>query len=133
MQDLDPEIERAVTDAVSVFRRAGAKVKDVQISALDDAPDAAGLITLAEAIAFYHPYIESNPQGIGPKVLERLKRAYQLNARDLVLAHRRRLEVIATLEKVYEMFDILVGATIPAFPERSALERSRSAAARPRF
>ena len=122
MRDLDPEIARAVESAIAVFRRANAWVTEVKIPELEGNPDAAGLITLAEAIAFYHPHIEAHPEtvgrstGLGPKVLERLKRAYQISARDLVLAHRQRLATITALERTFESVSVLVGATIPAFP-----------------
>lgn len=129
MRDLDPEIARAVEGAIAVFRRANAWVTEVKIPELDGNPDAAGLITLAEAIAYYHPYIEKaetagrsdgqtvgSSTGLGPKVLERLKRAYDISARDLVLAHRQRLATIAALERTFESVSVLVGATLPAFP-----------------
>ena len=116
MRDMDTEITACVEDALKVFARAGAKVREVRIPELEGHPDAAGLLTLAEAIAFYHPHIEANPQGVGPRVLERLKRAYQVTARDLVLAQRKRLEVIAAIERTFETFKVLAGATIPAFP-----------------
>lgn len=49
MHDLDPAIERAVADAITLFERAGHRLVEVEIAGLPEAHVASGMITGAEA------------------------------------------------------------------------------------
>jgi Asp-tRNA(Asn)/Glu-tRNA(Gln) amidotransferase A subunit family amidase len=81
-----------------------------------EAPDASGLITLAEAAAHYQPFIERNPAGLSRPVRERLDRAFSLTAIELARAQAARPRLREALAAVFRSVDVLAGATLPAFP-----------------
>jgi aspartyl-tRNA(Asn)/glutamyl-tRNA(Gln) amidotransferase subunit A len=71
------------------------------------------VITGAEALAYHDERLRQRPEGFGPLVRQRLEKASQLTAVELVRAERKRLEFMAAFDGVFEEVDCLVGATIP--------------------
>jgi aspartyl-tRNA(Asn)/glutamyl-tRNA(Gln) amidotransferase subunit A len=116
MRDLAPDIAQAINAAVDVFRDLGATVSEVDVPGLEGSPESSGKITLAEAAAHYEPLLKTNPDGLGHAVRQRLEAAFQLPAVELARAYRHGVVLRQEIGRVFRRMDLLLGATIPAFP-----------------
>jgi len=113
LRDLDPEVAAAVQEAIDLLRRSGVTIREVTLPELEGVQAASGVITGAEALAYHDERLRQRPDGFGPLVRQRLEKASQLTAMELVRAERKRLELVAAFDRVFEEVDCLVGATIP--------------------
>ena len=118
LRDLDPEVGAAVQEAIDLLRRSGVTIREVTLPELEGVQAASGVITGAEALAYHDERLRQRPDGFGPLVRQRLEKASQLTAMELVRAERKRLELVAAFERVFEEVDCLVGATIPILPPK---------------
>ena len=118
LRDLDPEVAAAVQEAIDLLRRSGVTIREVTLPELEGVQAASGVITGAEALAYHDERLRQRPDGFGPLVRQRLEKASQLTAMELVRAERKRLELVAAFERVFEEVDCLVGATIPILPPK---------------
>jgi aspartyl-tRNA(Asn)/glutamyl-tRNA(Gln) amidotransferase subunit A len=118
LRDLDPEVGAAVQEAIDLLRRSGVAIREVSVPELEGAQAASAVITGAEALAYHDERLRQQPEGFGPLVRQRLEKASQLTAVELVRAERKQLELMAAFERVFEEVDCLVGATIPILPPK---------------
>jgi aspartyl-tRNA(Asn)/glutamyl-tRNA(Gln) amidotransferase subunit A len=118
LRDLDPEVGAAVQSALDWLRREGAAVRDVTVPELEGVLPASAVITSAEAVSYHDERLREHPEGFGPLVRQRLENGYRLTAVELVRAERKRLELMAGFDRIFEEVDCVVGATIPILPTR---------------
>ena len=116
LRDLDPEIEQAVQAAIEVFRQAGVTIRDVALPELEGSHGSSALITVTEAATYHEQGLRERPDGIGTAVRERLEGAHRYTAVDRVRAERHQVAVTQAFDRAFEEVDILIGATLPAFP-----------------
>jgi aspartyl-tRNA(Asn)/glutamyl-tRNA(Gln) amidotransferase subunit A len=114
----DPDVSRAMTDALAVFRELGAKVTTVDIPALNDAWPIAERIICAEASTVHAPYLDSVPELYGAKIRKFLERARTISAQDYVKARGDKARFKRTVLSALSAYDALVlpGALTPPPP-----------------
>ena len=113
---VDPEIEQAVWSGIDVLKQAGLAVKAVDIERLVDAIPASAVIASVEALCYHREFLDTNQDGYGENVFERLQTGRQHEAVDLAEAFFTRTEIGRAFAQVFEEVDCLVGATIPCLP-----------------
>ena len=115
---IDPEVARAVEDAIGVYRALGATVEDVDGTALWDARQAASDIMLADARRFHDDWLRDRLEDYGADVRERLMRRTDMSADELLLAMRVRDAVTVETTQLLTRYDGLILPTtrIPAPP-----------------
>lgn len=116
--NVDPEIERAVQEAVRQLRRLGHSHRSVAVPGLADTQAASTIITLAEALTYHDERLRDEPEGFGALIRNRLEPGYALTALDLTRATRRRLAVEREFARAFEQVDCLVAPTVPVLPRR---------------
>lgn len=115
---IDPEVARAVEEAIGVYRTLGATVEDVDGSALWNARQAASDIMLADARRYHAEWLRDRPDDYGEDVRDRLNRRTDMSADELLAAMRVRDAVTVETARLMERYDGLLLPTtrIPAPP-----------------
>jgi len=127
LRDLDPEVARAVEDAIQELAASGARLSNVEMPELDGALQDSLVIGGAEAAAIHERDVKSRPNAYGPKVRERLELGFGFSAVELVQAERKRLRVIAAFAEKFKEVDLLAGATLPVAASPIGAEQFRVA------
>jgi aspartyl-tRNA(Asn)/glutamyl-tRNA(Gln) amidotransferase subunit A len=73
VDDLDPEVARALDDTIAVLKREGADIVKVELPDQRQLTAASQLVLAVEAAAFHKRWLIERPQDYGPQVLMRLQ------------------------------------------------------------
>jgi aspartyl-tRNA(Asn)/glutamyl-tRNA(Gln) amidotransferase subunit A len=117
-ENLDPEIEAAVEDAIVVLENLGAAIVDVAVPDIDEFNTIAQVILLAEAASVHHRRIEKQPEDFGEDVRALLQAGRFVLATEYLDAQRRRREFIDAFNRLLDQVDVIVTPTIPIKPAR---------------
>jgi aspartyl-tRNA(Asn)/glutamyl-tRNA(Gln) amidotransferase subunit A len=113
---VDPEIDRAMTVAMSVYQSLGATVEDVTIPAMDEAPTLSVTIMATEATTYHLKDLQSRPEEYGADVRMRLKLGANILGIDYVEAQRMRAILTGEVSDVLKRFDAIITPTAPQPP-----------------
>ena len=119
---VDPEVERAVREALRAMAAAGAIVRTLEIPELEGCMDVGIAIVRPEALAFHSRWYPERAGDYGEDVARSLEAARDIAARDYLAARRRRREIARAVRRALEAVDLLAGPTVPilAFPNADA-------------
>jgi aspartyl-tRNA(Asn)/glutamyl-tRNA(Gln) amidotransferase subunit A len=111
-EELDPDIEAAVSAAIQVLARIAAGVRDV------DLPYSNVLLTVAsaEAYAFHRPYFTRTPQLYQAMTRQRLEQAASISTADYVSARREMERLRWQADSAFSSVDLLVTPTTAIAP-----------------
>ena len=112
-QRADEEVLAAVRLAAKVFSELGAQVEEVEVPDGRAAALANGLMTTSDAAAFHWERLETQPQGFGEDVLQRLQSGAGFSSTEYILARRDQTILRYQFERFFEDYDILLTATTP--------------------
>lgn len=117
-EDLDPAVEAACRDAVSILADLGAAILDVVIPHAHDAGAAATIILSAEAAAYHELRLREQGEAFGEDVRVKLDRGLFVPAVDYVVAQRARAFLTREFIQTLRDIDVLVTPTTvaPAAP-----------------
>jgi aspartyl-tRNA(Asn)/glutamyl-tRNA(Gln) amidotransferase subunit A len=115
---IDPEVARAVEEAIGVYRTLGATVEDMDGTALWNARQAVSDIMLADARHYHAAWLRDRPEEYGEDVRDRLMRRTDMSADEFIAAMRVRAAVTAETARLMTRYDGLLLPTtrIPAPP-----------------
>jgi aspartyl-tRNA(Asn)/glutamyl-tRNA(Gln) amidotransferase subunit A len=105
---LDPEVERAVRQALEILKGLGASVQEVSWPTLRHTTLAALVIVLAEASAFHERWIRTQAQAYHPEIAMRLKWGLLLPASAYLKAQRLRVLICRDAARLWSQVDVLV-------------------------
>jgi aspartyl-tRNA(Asn)/glutamyl-tRNA(Gln) amidotransferase subunit A len=113
---IDPEVARAVEEAIGLYRTLGATVEDMDGTALWDARQAVSDIMLADARHYHAAWLRDRPEEYGEDVRDRLMRRTDMSADELLAAMRVRAAVTVETARLMTRYDGLLLPTtrIPA-------------------
>jgi aspartyl-tRNA(Asn)/glutamyl-tRNA(Gln) amidotransferase subunit A len=113
--DLDPEIEAAMRNALSVLGKLTAGIRDVALQAnrLEALRD---VVRVAEAYAYHQEFIAKTPELYQPVTLKRIRAGADVTASAYIQAHRDLAQIRRTAGKSFESVDALVTPTLPIPP-----------------
>lgn len=109
----DEQVCRAVKTAAEVFASLGAPVEEVHLPEGLEAARANGLMVVSDAAAVYRQQLESNPEGFGEDVLQRLQSGAACSAVEYALARHQQTLWRHRLERLLVEFDVLLTPTTP--------------------
>ena len=116
LDDLRDRPARGFDDALARLTRAGVRLEKGRLPELAEAMALTGILFTAEAYGIWGPTIETAPQKMFPRILERFRAGAAFKATDYVAAWRR-LHVIRGLwAKATAGFDAVVLPTSPILP-----------------
>jgi aspartyl-tRNA(Asn)/glutamyl-tRNA(Gln) amidotransferase subunit A len=108
---LDPEIERAVGQALEALRTLTASSRDVQLPPYGALP-----VVGAEAYAFHAPYFTKTPDLYKPMTRRRLEGGAQVTAAAYIAGRRELDRLRREVAAVFSEVDLLVTPTTPVMP-----------------
>ena len=105
------EVISAMNAAVAVFAGLGATVEEIRLPALQDFQACCMVILLSEGYALHRPWLEERPHDYGRVMREKLILGGIIDAADYFEATRMRADLLTSVMKVHETFDLLVTAS----------------------
>lgn len=127
--DLDPEVESAVRDAVGVLRGLGARVAEGPLPHSELLRDAQRAIITIDAAAYHAERLARRPQDFGEAVRDRFRAAETIATTHYARARRDRDVLRRAWSEVLRDHDVIVSATTPiAAPPREGQDATAQAA-----
>jgi aspartyl-tRNA(Asn)/glutamyl-tRNA(Gln) amidotransferase subunit A len=116
VDDLDPEVERILDETISVLKREGANIVQVELPDQRQLTAAAQLVVAVEAAAFHKRWLIERPQDYGPQVLMRLQNGLAIPGVSYLEALRWRGPALAAYLAAVSGTDAVIvpGAPVPA-------------------
>jgi len=116
VDDLDPEVERILDETISVLKREGANIVQVELPDQRQLTAAAQLVVAVEAAAFHKRWLIERPQDYGPQVLMRLQNGLAIPGVSYLEAMRWRGPALAAYLAAVAGTDAVIvpGAPVPA-------------------
>jgi aspartyl-tRNA(Asn)/glutamyl-tRNA(Gln) amidotransferase subunit A len=116
-EKLDPEIEAAITDALSLLRRITRGVREVSLpSRADQQESVRSNVRGAEAYAYHFEAATKTPELYQPETLVRIRSGTGVTTRAFVQARRDLAQARGLFERAFENVDVLVLPTLAAPP-----------------
>ena len=116
---LDPEIESAAAQAISVLKQLGASVHDMTLPPAVEASTQEKLrstVRAAEAYAYHAEYVTKTPELYQAETLGRLRSAAEVSTLAYVQGRLQLARVRREIGKVFGAVDAIVAPTIPVPP-----------------
>ena len=120
LDDLRDRPAQGFDDALTRLARAGAQITDFAIPELAEAMALAGVLFTAEAYAIWGPTIESAPEKMFPRILDRFRSGAQCKATEYIAAWRRLTELRAIWAQKTAGYDAVLLPTAPILPPNAA-------------
>src|SRR5579864_6508736 len=113
--DLDPEVDAAMKDALTVLGKLTAGIRDVPLAAstMESLRD---VVRAAEAYAYHREYVTKTPELYQPLTLKRIRAGADVTTPAYIQGRRDLAQVRRTAEKWFESVDVLVTPTLPIPP-----------------
>ena len=113
--DLDPEIDAATKEALSVLEKLTAGIRDVALPA-NTMETLRDVVRVAEAYAYHREYITKTPELYQPLTLKRIQAGANVTTPAYIQGRRDLAQVRRTAGKFLESVDVLVTPTTPIPP-----------------
>lgn len=110
-EQLDPEIDAAVKDAIEVLRKISAGVRDVELPHIGALP-----VLGAEAYTYHEPYFSKTPDLYQPYTRVRLENAAKVTMPAYVRGRRELDHLRRAVTAVFSSVDLLITPTTPVPP-----------------
>ena len=110
---LDPQVDQAVRDALSLLESMGAVVTEVSFPMFKDAQAIGTGILMSEAAAYHRDLLAKDGDKVYPPVRLRLEAGLFISAADYLRAQQGRSLLNNQVKKLLEEVDLLAGPTEP--------------------
>jgi len=114
----EPEVAAGLENVAGTLRNLGADIRDLQLPTLGEFAAVNRIILQSEAWAIHASWLRERPGDYGQLARRRLLGGAFISAGDYVQASRRRLEMIAAVEKALQDVDVLLCASAMDPPSR---------------
>jgi aspartyl-tRNA(Asn)/glutamyl-tRNA(Gln) amidotransferase subunit A len=121
---LDPEVEAAMNEALSVLKRLTASLSEIKIPVSADTS-----VLRAEAYAYHAEFMEKTPELYQSWTLERLRTGPEVTTLEYIKGLREVSEFRRSTHRIFESIDVLVTPTAST-PPRTILEANADPATR---
>jgi aspartyl-tRNA(Asn)/glutamyl-tRNA(Gln) amidotransferase subunit A len=115
LADLDPEIDAAMKEALSVLGKLTAGIRDVPLAA-DKMETLRDVVRAAEAYAYHREFVTKTPQLYQPLTLKRIQAGANVTTPAYIQGRRDLAQVRRTAGKWLDSVDVLVTPTLPIPP-----------------
>jgi aspartyl-tRNA(Asn)/glutamyl-tRNA(Gln) amidotransferase subunit A len=110
--DLDPEIDAAIKEALSVLAKLTAGIRDVALPA-NNMETLRDTVRAAEAYAYHREYVAKTPELYQPLILKRIQAGANVTTPAYIQGRRDLAQVRRKAEKWIDGVDVLVTPTLP--------------------
>lgn len=126
-QELDPEVEHAVKEALAMLTAATAGAKPVAIPMTTDRS-----VVSAEAFTYHQSHMRENADKYQPETLRRIRAGAEVTAPDYILKYRNLQSMRRAVLEVFQQADLLITPTTPMLPPAIAELEAQPDMLRPR-
>lgn len=112
-ENLAPDVEASIKQALQVLERMGAELIPVEIEGMEELIGAHRVILLTEAYTFHHRNLEEQPEGYGPKLRLSFELGQFFPAEAYIQSQRLRTGMRDHFKRIFEKVDVLVTPTTP--------------------
>lgn len=116
LDDLRERPARGFDDALARLARAGAKIERGRLPELVEAMSLTSILVTAEAYGIWGPTVETAPEKMFPRILERVRSGADIKAADYVAAWRRLRVVRALWADLTAGYDAVILPTSAILP-----------------
>ncbi len=116
LEDVRDRPARGFDDALQRLSKAGAKIEHGRFPDLPEAMDLTGILFTAEAYGIWGPTIETAPEKMFPRILDRFRAGAAFKAADYVAAWRRLHVIRAAWAQAMAGYDAVLLPTSPILP-----------------
>jgi aspartyl-tRNA(Asn)/glutamyl-tRNA(Gln) amidotransferase subunit A len=113
VDDLDPEVERILDDTITVLKREGVNIVQVELPDQRQLTAACQLVLATEAAAFHKRWMIERPQDYGPQVLMRLQNGLAMPGVSYLEAMRWRGPALAAYLAAVAGVDAVIAPVAP--------------------
>jgi aspartyl-tRNA(Asn)/glutamyl-tRNA(Gln) amidotransferase subunit A len=113
VEDLDPEVARALDEMLAVLKREGADIVKVELPDQRQLTAACQLVLAVEAAAFHKRWLIERPQDYGPQVLMRLQNGLAIPGVSYLEALRWRGPALAAHVAATSGVDVVITPVAP--------------------
>jgi Asp-tRNA(Asn)/Glu-tRNA(Gln) amidotransferase A subunit family amidase len=106
--DLDPEVESAIGEALTIISAMSAEIRDIELSVSTDRT-----LQSAESYACHAEFVARTPELYQPETLRRILTGQNINPLDIVERRRELAQIRREIAGVFENTDLLVTPTTP--------------------
>ena len=110
---LDPQVRKAVLDAVSMLESMGAEVKEVSFPMFNQSQAISSTVLMAEATAYHRDLLEKDGNQLYEPVRQRLEAGLFISAADYIRAQQARALLDQEGRRLLDDVDLLAGPTEP--------------------
>ncbi len=110
---LDPEVRKAVMEAIGQLESMGAEVREVSFPMYNQSQAISSAVLMSEATAYHRDLLESDDQSIYEPVRQRLESGLFISAADYLRAQQARTLLDRESRKLLDEVDLLAGPTEP--------------------
>jgi len=108
---LHPEVESAITSALSVLAKLTSSQRDIQMPASNDTT-----ILRAEAYAYHAENIKKTPELYQPETLKRIRAGEDVTTAAYIQARRQVDQFRRSVRRTFDSVDLLISPTMPVPP-----------------
>lgn len=112
-EDLDPDVSSAVSAALDVLERLGAKIREIEVVDAARASEVAKLIANVEALGIHHERLEEDSSRFGEDVVRRLRLAQGLRGWEVAVLYRELRHLRQKLLQPFSVVDVILTPTVP--------------------
>lgn len=116
LDDIRDRPAQGFEDAIGRLGRAGAQITRITAPEVSEALGLAGVLVTAEAYGIWRELIESGPQKMFPRILERFRTGANLTAVDYVAGWRRLMVLQRSWAERASAYDAVLVPTSPILP-----------------
>jgi len=110
---IEPEVDRAVRQAISTLEQLGARVEEVSLPHVRDAQIAGNVIMSSEAAAWHHDWLRERPHEYGADVLQRIRGGLLVRATEYLHSQQMRTLIQQDFAQAFTRVDVVLGPTVP--------------------
>ena len=107
----DPEMAKAIEDALDVLRGLGAEVRNMTLAPLDQYAATSRVILLSEAFAIHEKWFQERPDDYGELARQRIMGGAFIRAADYVNGTRVKAQLVRAYDEAMADFDIAITAS----------------------
>jgi aspartyl-tRNA(Asn)/glutamyl-tRNA(Gln) amidotransferase subunit A len=115
---MDPQVRKAVQDAVSVLESMGAEVKEVSFPMFNQSQAISSTVLMAEATACHRDLLEKDGHQLYEPVRQRLEAGLFISAANYLRAQQARAMLDLEVRRLLDDVDLLAGPTEPVTAPR---------------
>jgi len=107
-ESLDPEVESAVEEALSVLQALGHENREIDLPVLQDRTLQSG-----EAYAYHTKFVRDSPELYQPETLRRIRSGEDISYANILRCREELQQTRRDIKKIFEEIDVLVTPTTP--------------------